>query len=279
MYQKRNKSIYRLLFFSFIVILLFLKFDKCYAKETFPIKVNIINKNQAKYDTPINAFIASYSATIAKDLDWVLETLTKEASEQLVSIFEKHNIDLNEIVEHDGFDEDTFIISEFPYKESIILIVMDVSHDGSITKIPLTFVLENNEWKKTNKFENDENVNQYIVYHKRAPMETQTVVSYSGVRYDRRTRQFYSDATITNISGKTLEGPVWLKITNLQPGDTKLINADGMHFNEPYIIMLEEEKWLPGQALPSKTLYFTNPARERITFDDIVFAVEPEEGS
>ncbi|MCG8639559.1 MAG: hypothetical protein MI862_07470 [Desulfobacterales bacterium] len=256
------------------------KSTSSFGDRQFPIKINIINKNQAKYDTPINAFIASYSATIAKDLDWVLETLTKEASEQLVSIFEKHNIDLNEIVEHDGFDEDTFIISEFPYKESIILIVIDVSHDGSITKIPLTFVLENNEWKKTNKFENDENVNQYIVYYKRAPMETQTVVSYSGVRYDRRTRQFYSDATITNISGKTLEGPVWLKITNLQPGDAKMVNADGMHFNEPYIIMLEEEKkWLPGQALPSKTLYFTNPANEIITFDDIVFAVEPEEGS
>ncbi|MFH2091632.1 MAG: hypothetical protein ABIJ31_04640, partial [Pseudomonadota bacterium] len=103
---------------------------------------------------------------------------------------------------------------------------------------------------------------------------------YSGVRYDRRTGQFSSSVTITNVSGKLLEGPVWLKIKNLQPAGAVLINADGMHFDEPYLIMLgEEEQWLPGKALPSKTLYFTNPVKQRITFDDQVLAVVPEEGS
>ena len=119
-----------------------------------------------------------------------------------------------------------------------------------------------------------------MAYYERAPLNTQTNIAFSGVRYNRRTRQFYSAVTITNTSEMELEGPVWLKIKNLKPAGASLVNADGIHFGEPYMIMLgEEEKWPPGQALPAKTLYYSNPVKQRLNFDDQVFAVVPDEGS
>ena len=213
-----------------------------------------------------------------KDLSWFFAALTTKSVENLKQSFEEANIDLNTSIMREKPKKETYIVEKKHYKNFIVLIIEHIKINGEINRNPQTFIMENGSWKRTDQLSSDEEYYNFLAYFKRSPMETQTNVTYGGVRYDRRTRQFYSDATITNISGKTLEGPVWLKITNLQPGDAKLVNANGMHFNEPYIIMLEEEeKWLPGQELPSKTLYFTNPANERITFDDIVFAVEPEE--
>ncbi len=246
----------------------------------YPKKVNLITRQEATYQTPENTYTAMLSSLFKRDIDWYYETFTKNAAAHSKQLYLKSGITADQIFNALNREKEFYIIKRIKYKEGVILITRSQEPNGTILQGPSTMIQEDSKWKITGLYSSDDEVHEYMDYFKRAPMENQTSVSYSGVRYDRRTRQFYSDATITNISDKTLEGPVWLKITNLQPGDAKLFNADGMHFNEPYIIMLEEEKkWLPGQALPSKTLYFTNPVRERITFDDIVFAVEPEEGS
>ena len=246
----------------------------------YPKKVKLITQQEATYQTPENTYAAILSSLFKRDLEWHYQTATVESAMRSKKLYEDAGISPEKMFDMMDEKEEFYILKKINYKDSVMLIVRSQKLDGTIMQGAVPFTLENSKWKTTDIYAADKEFHEYLDYFKRAPMETQTNVTYGGVRYDRRTRQFYSDVTITNISDKTLEGPVWLKITNLQPGDAKLINADGMHFNEPYIIMLEEEKkWLPGQALPSKTLYFTNPVRERITFDDIVFAVEPEEGS
>ena len=246
----------------------------------YPIKVNLITRQEATYQSPENTYAAMLSSLFKRDLEWHYQTATVESAMRSKKLYEDAGISPEKMFDMMDEKEEFYILKKINYKDSVMLIVRSQKLDGTIMQGAVPFTLENSKWKTTDIYAADKEFHEYLDYFKRAPLETQTSVSYNGVRYDRKTRQFYSDATITNISDKTLEGPVWLKIKNLQPGDAKLVNADGMHFNEPYIIMLEEEeKWLPGQALPSKTLYFTNPERERITFDDIVFAVEPEEGS
>ncbi|MCD4719846.1 MAG: hypothetical protein K8S13_08290 [Desulfobacula sp.] len=263
-----------------IFILILFKYTISTGAEKFPIKVMTINKSQAKYDNPENAYIASYSSEIKKDLDWTFESMTVEASEELKTIFIKLKIPLSQIIKYEKKEEETYIINKLNYKKGFLLIVEHNYKEGSIQRNPVTFVLENGEWKLTNKFSSDENVNQYMAYHERSTLDTQIDITYSGVRYNRRTRQFYSAVTITNTSDKELEGPVWLIIKNLQPEEASMANADGIHFGEPYVILLgEEKKWPPGQALPAKTLYFNNPVKQRLNFDDQVFAVVPDEES
>ena len=246
----------------------------------YPKKVTLITRQEATYQTPENTYAAMLSSLFKRDVDWYYETFTKNAAAHSKQLYLKSGITADQIFDTMDAQEEFYVLKKINYKDGIILVTQSQKPNGTVMQGPSTMIKEDSKWKITGLYSSDKEVHEYLDYFKRAPMGTQTNVSYSGVRYDRRARQFYSDATITNVSDKTLEGPVWLKITNLQPVDAKLVNADGMHFNEPYIIMLEEEKkWLPGQVLPSKTLYFTNPVRERITFDDIVFAVEPEEGS
>lgn len=101
-------------------------------------------------------------------------------------------------------------------------------------------------------------------------------VDYSGLRYDRRTREFYLTATLTNTSSSVLEGPVWLSITNLQPTEATLNNSDGFQDGKPYLAVLQEgEIWQPGQVLAPETLFFSNPTRVRISFFEQILAVLP----
>ena len=45
-----------------------------------------------------------------------------------------------------------------------MLIVEDQDKDGSIIRMPLTFVKENEKWKMTNKFAGDEELHKYLDY-------------------------------------------------------------------------------------------------------------------
>ena len=280
MHKKLFKYVITYNFPIFFLSLVFTLTTSANTNGDYPKKVNLITRQEATYQTPENTYSATLSSLYEKNLEWYHETLTKDAAKRDKKLYGEAGISPEKKFDTIDRQEEFYILGKINYKAGILLIVRSQKSDGTFAQGGSTMILENNKWKITSIYAADKEVHEYLDYFKRSPMESQAKASYSGIRYDGITNQFYSDATITNISDKTLEGPVWLKIMNLQPGDAKLVNADGMHFNEPYIIMLEEEKiWLPGQALPSKTLYFTNPANERITFDDIVFAVEPEEDS
>lgn len=266
-----------LLMISIFAILVFTSIS---AAQSFPIKVKVIDKDQAEYDTPENAYISSYSADVKEDLDWKLETMTVEAVDELKSSFKGREPMAETMLKHEKASRETYIVNKVFYNDAYVLTVEHYYEDGSIQRTPVTFVLENEKWKLTDKFSNDKNVNQYSVYHKRASVVRQAVPTYSRIRFDSETRRFSSDMVIFNQSGKELRGPVWLKIKILQPSDATLENADGTHFNEPYLVLLDEDSiWPAGKSLPIKTLFFTNPAGQKITFEDEVFAVVPEEDS
>lgn len=59
----------------------FLIIEISYAEDgQYPMKVEIIDKDQARYDTPENAYAAMISSLIKKDLEWYYETLTEESA-------------------------------------------------------------------------------------------------------------------------------------------------------------------------------------------------------
>jgi hypothetical protein len=138
----------------------------CAEEANYPIKVEIIDKNQAIYDTPENTLAALCSALIKEDLDWTDETLTEESLKEQKRLFEKAGIDPRKIFELEKGVTDTYIIDRMEYKDAVVLVIEDHDKEGSITKIPLTFVREGGKWKQTNKFASDENLWDYIDYIK-----------------------------------------------------------------------------------------------------------------
>ena len=137
----------------------------CYAEESeYPVKVEIINKSQAKYDTPENTLAALRSALVNEDLEWADEVLTKESAEEQKTLFEGAGIDHRVIFDLERDVNYTFIIDKILYKDAVVLVIEDHDKDGSITKIPLTFLKEDGKWKLTNKYAADVELHEYLDY-------------------------------------------------------------------------------------------------------------------
>jgi hypothetical protein len=138
-----------------------------YAEEKkYPMKVTIITRDQAKYDTPENTLFAIRSALVNEDLEWSDETLTQESLEEQRRLLEKAGIDPNIDFNLEKDVKDTFIIDKIEYKDAVVLIVEDQDKDGSIIRMPFTFVKENGKWKMTNKFAGDEELHEHLDYIK-----------------------------------------------------------------------------------------------------------------
>lgn len=140
----------------------FLSIGISYADETqYPIKVEIIEKEQAKYDTPENAFAAIFSALIKEDFEWANETLTEESAEEYKRLYEEAGIDPNKMFELGKGIINTFIIAKKEYKNGVLLVIKDYYKEGTVVNSPMTLVIENGKWKQTNKFANDEELWDY----------------------------------------------------------------------------------------------------------------------
>ena len=115
----------------------------CYAeKSEYPVKVGIITKSQAKYNTPENTLAALRSALVNEDLEWADEVLTKESAEEQKTLFEVAGIDPRVIFDLERDVNHTFIIDKILYKDAVVLVIEDHDKYGSIAKIPLTFSME-----------------------------------------------------------------------------------------------------------------------------------------
>jgi hypothetical protein len=132
----------------------------------YPIKVEIIDKDQARYDTPENAYAALCSAIMKEDLQWVYETLTRESAEDSKRLFEEAGTDPRKIFELGSKEKQTFIIDKGEYKNAVLLLIEHKEKEGTITRIPVTFVIEHGAWKRTNKFASDEELHEYLDYIK-----------------------------------------------------------------------------------------------------------------
>ncbi|MBN1932540.1 MAG: hypothetical protein JW786_13135 [Desulfobacterales bacterium] len=142
--------------------IIFFNIGLSYAEEEkYPVRVEVVEKNQAKYDTPENTFAAICSALIKKDFEWANETLTEESAEEYKRLHEEAGIDSNKMFELGNGIIDTFIIAKKEHKDGILLVIKDYYKDGTIIKSPITFVVENGKWKQTNKFKDDEELWNY----------------------------------------------------------------------------------------------------------------------
>ncbi|MCD4822667.1 MAG: hypothetical protein K8R11_11545 [Methanococcoides sp.] len=147
-----------------------------YAEEKkYPMKVTIITRDQAKYDTPENTLSAIRSALVNEDLEWSDETLTQESLEEQRRLLEKAGIDPKVDFNLEKDVKDTFIIDKIEYKDAVVLIVEDQDKDGSIIRMPFTFVQENGKWKMTNKFSGDEELHEYLDYIKPEEIISSTI--------------------------------------------------------------------------------------------------------
>jgi len=143
----------------------FLVIGISYAGEgQYPIKVEIIDKDQAIYDTPENTFAAGLSALIKGDLEWYYDTLTKESAEKDKKDFEDSNIDPNQQIEAVKNFNKTYIINKKAYKHAILLIVESHGNDGAIMTGPSFYIKENGLWKTTFEFATDEEIWDYMDY-------------------------------------------------------------------------------------------------------------------
>jgi hypothetical protein len=166
-------------------------------------RVEVIDRSQANYLSPENTYYSIHSCLAAGDLDWCDETMTAESLQNDIEMFKKAGIDRSRIFELQKNVKDSFIIDKFNYKDSIVILVDDYGYNGSINRMPLTFVEENGKWKMTNKYSSDGELNKYLYYAPplfdgkgqrpadvnsflgyEQPMQTQTELSAGTKSYD-----------------------------------------------------------------------------------------------
>ncbi len=138
----------------------------CGEDAKCPVKVEIINKEEAKYDSPENSYAAMISALTKKDLSWYYETLTEESATNDKKDFQESGIDPQKNFDLAKGTKADFIIDKLPYKHGVLLICESHQEDGSIITGPSIFVKENGLWKATFEFSSDEKLWDYIDYVK-----------------------------------------------------------------------------------------------------------------
>jgi hypothetical protein len=153
--------------FNWVCVLLFISillqiFKISQAQESaYPIKLEVIDKSQLKYDTPENTLAAKISALLKKDLVWFYETFTRDSAALGKKLFREAGLDPAKNFEMVDETDQFFIMNKIPYKTGVVLVGKVVSKDGSILIGPAVFVKEDGLWKQTIKFNTDEELEKY----------------------------------------------------------------------------------------------------------------------
>ena len=153
--------------FNWVCVLLFVSIllqicKTSYAQEPqYPIKLNVIDKSQATYDSPENTLAAKISALLQKDLAWYYETLTRESAAINKKLFKEAGLDPAKTFTMVEETDQNFIINKIPYKTGVVLVGKVISKDGSILIGPAVFVKEDGLWKQTIEFNSDEELDEY----------------------------------------------------------------------------------------------------------------------
>ncbi len=159
------------------------------ANGQYPMRVAIIEKDQATYDTPENALAAMCSSSIREDLEWYYETLTEETALDDKKASQDASIDPRKESEvFRKYFKEAYIIDKHIYGHSIILVVDIHTTNGTIFTLPYTFVKEHNKWKMTNKFASDEDLWEYLDY-----IKPEEIISFTTkIRPDRWNLNWYN---------------------------------------------------------------------------------------
>ena len=126
------------------------------SDETYPIKVSVIHKNQAHYNTPENTLAAGFSALMHNDLEWYYNTLTEKSAEQDKAQFAEAGIDPNENLNLVEPADQLFLLDKLNYRDGILLYIKTVSPDGTLATGPVVFVQEKGLWKQTFEYASDQ---------------------------------------------------------------------------------------------------------------------------
>ncbi|HFD32418.1 MAG TPA: LamG domain-containing protein [Gammaproteobacteria bacterium] len=166
--------------------------------QVYPIQVHEISKPQANYKTPENTIAASTSALIQHDLDWFYSSFTAEAAIQDKKMFQDAGIDPVEnfkLAPVNGVVE--YITDKIPYKDGIVILLEKRINniDGSIIKGWAGLILENDLWKVTYKFSQDEELFKYndVVY-------TNCIANYSFLSGDFLEDSSWHNNDLTNYN-------------------------------------------------------------------------------
>jgi hypothetical protein len=132
------------------------------ADQSYPVKINLITKNQADYKTPENTLAAGFFALMNNDLDWYYETLTKEAAMEDKAMYEEAGIDIIEKYKLVNPGDQLVILDKKAYKNGILIHIKGITSKGTIITGPNVFVLENGLWKETYDYISDEEIHAYF---------------------------------------------------------------------------------------------------------------------
>jgi hypothetical protein len=146
------------------------------AEGKYPMKVEIIDKHQARYDAPENTLAAMISSLIKKDLVWYYETLTEETAAKDKKDFQEGAIDPRKKFDLVKGTKADFIVDKLPYEDGILLICESHGEDGSVMRGPSIFIKENGLWKATFEFSSDEKLWDYIDYIKPEEILSSTTI-------------------------------------------------------------------------------------------------------
>ncbi len=147
--------------FLCILIVLLVSENTYSSDSNYPIRLERIDRSQARYNTPENTLAAGISALLKKDLEWYYETLTKESAALEIKIFQDAGIDPRKSFEIVDEGDKNFIIDKIKYKNGVILVGKIVGKDGSILIGPAVFIKEDGLWKQTIEYNSDEELEQY----------------------------------------------------------------------------------------------------------------------
>ena len=160
-----------------LCLAVFLPNGIAYAEEgKYPMKVEIIDREQTKYDTPESTYAAMISSLITEDLDWYYETFTEESAVENNREYQEAGIDPRKKFDTVKGLKDIFIIDKIEYKSGIVLIIETHEQNGTIMQGPSTFVKEYNKWKVTNEFASDEDLWEYLDYIKPEEILSSTTI-------------------------------------------------------------------------------------------------------
>jgi len=138
-------------FFLFIV----LNFHVCGA-ESLPMVIAPVDKPNAKYDSPENAFVARLSSLIHRDIDWYFETLTPETVTIHKQLYQKAGLEPE--VAFKLYHEGTryLIIDKETYNGYVIVTGKSIKADGTIQMGASLFEQVDGQWKTTYPLVEDE---------------------------------------------------------------------------------------------------------------------------
>ena len=153
---------FKCIWIFFCILIVLLTSGNTYSSDSkYPIRLERIDRSQARYDTPENTLTAGISALLKKDLEWYYETLNKESVALEKKIFQDAGIDPRKSFEIVDESDKDFIIDKIPYKNGVILVGKSISKDGCIVIGPAVFIKEDGLWKQTIEYNSDEELEQY----------------------------------------------------------------------------------------------------------------------